>query len=292
MTIDVPDRRALVWRPGDSIASDEPWRGGDLRHKLKQLSLSGRYVLEGDVDDYCVHAAAFRSEDGTASLLCSPSLVSSSAAFARATMTNAASAHSEAAWPPRCRDPVRRRRSWRQTRLLWDHVWCQRERERSRTVVEQRVKLALAGVATGDTIFFMPGRRPSLVIRILRTVLILFGPLVLSFAVVMSFPSLPEAIGKMMLLVSWAWLYSALILTPELLFSGEDSSSGPSDADGGGGTNLGPPSPPSAPRGGIPLTDAEQARERVRDHDRPDRVGPRRRAREPERAPAQTLPDA
>lgn len=165
----------------------------------------------------------------------------------------------------------------------------QRERDCSRTAIEQLVGLALAGVATGDTISFMPERQPSLVVRILRTVLILFGPLTLSVAVVMSFPSLPEATAKMTLLLSGAWLFSALILTPALLLSDADSSSGPSDADGGGGSEPGPPSRPSAPRGGIPLPDGEQARERVRDHDRPDR-GPlrKRAAREPKRAPLST----
>jgi hypothetical protein len=131
------------------------------------------------------------------------------------------------------------------------------------------------------------------VVRILRTVLIVFGPLLFTVMLVIMQLPLPEAAAKMILLVAGAWLMSSLILIPALLFNASESSPGPSDADGGGGTDpRQPPSPPSAPRGGIPLPDAEQARERVRDHDRPDRVGPRRRAREPERAPAQTLPDA
>ncbi len=139
----------------------------------------------------------------------------------------------------------------------------------------------------------MPGTR--LVVRIWRTVLIVLGPLLFSVMLVILQPPLPlpEAAAKMIVLVSGAWLMSSLILIPSLLFNASESSQGPSDADGGGGTDpRQPPSPPSVPGGRIPLPDAEQARERVRDHDRPDRVRPRRPAREPERAPAQTLPDA
>jgi hypothetical protein len=56
---------------------------------------------------------------------------------------------------------------------------------------------------------------------------------------------------------------------------------------GGGGPRTDPPKPHDAPRGGIPLADAEPARVRVRDHDRPALAPrrPRRPAREPERTP-------
>jgi hypothetical protein len=141
----------------------------------------------------------------------------------------------------------------------------------------------------------MPGRGPSLVVRILRLVLIVFGPLVFSVVVVMLHPPGPEAGAKMLLLVSGAWLFCSLILTPALLSSGSESSSGPADTDEGGGTDpRQPPSPPIVPRGGIPLPDAEQARERVRDHDRPDRVicGIRHLADRPscEHEPREALP--
>jgi hypothetical protein len=60
------------------------------------------------------------------------------------------------------------------------------------------------------------------------------------------------------------------------------------DADGGGGgTPPEPPMPPAAPRGGIPLPDADPARVRARDHLRRD-LGPtrkRRATREPEHTP-------
>lgn len=53
--------------------------------------------------------------------------------------------------------------------------------------------------------------------------------------------------------------------------------------DSGGGTPPMPPTPPSTPGGGIPLPDADPARIRVRDHDRPDLVPTRTRraTREP-----------
>jgi hypothetical protein len=149
--------------------------------------------------------------------------------------------------------------------------------------------------AIGDMIPCVPGRRPGLVVRILQTVLLLFAPLLVSLGVVTVFPSLPEGIAKMLLLVSGAWLFSALILTPALLSAGTGSSSSPPNAGGGDDGGAGPrqpPSPSSTPRGGIPLPDADQARGRVRDHDRPGRrMRPRRPAPDPRRAPLPTLPD-
>jgi hypothetical protein len=57
--------------------------------------------------------------------------------------------------------------------------------------------------------------------------------------------------------------------------------------DSGGGTPPGPPMPPTAPQGGIPLPDADPARIRVRGHGRRDLVPTRirRATREPERTP-------
>lgn len=69
-----------------------------------------------------------------------------------------------------------------------------------------------------------------------------------------------------------------------------DSSSGDDEDDGGGGSGPGaPPRPPADPRGGVPLPDADQARRRLRDHDR-ERFGsgslsPRRHPRTPRRTP-------
>lgn len=64
-----------------------------------------------------------------------------------------------------------------------------------------------------------------------------------------------------------------------------DNSDG--DSGGGGGSGPGPPMPSTSPHGGIPLPDAEPARVRRRDHDRPALVPRRERrpAREPDRRP-------
>jgi hypothetical protein len=83
-------------------------------------------------------------------------------------------------------------------------------------------------------------------------------------------------------------LFPAVMLAPAFLVRDDESSPGGADVDDSGG--HGPPQPgPShdAPQGGIPLPDADPARRRVRDHDRPVRVSPRRRrtAREPADAP-------
>jgi hypothetical protein len=137
----------------------------------------------------------------------------------------------------------------------------------------------------------MPAR--SLAVRIIRTVLIVPGPLLLFLLVGTLFPSLPDVIGRTVGMVCGLWLISSVLLVPALLFSGSESPSDPDDTDGGGGGGSGgPPSQPRAPRGGIPLPDAEQSRERLRDHVRSDRARSRPREREPERAPAPRLPDA
>ena len=83
-----------------------------------------------------------------------------------------------------------------------------------------------------------------------------------------------------------------LMLVPGLLYRGSGSSPDPPDSDGGGCNGPGPPpSSPDAPRGGIPLPDADQASARVRDH-RPPKFNDlkrRRPAHEPRRAPARTI---
>lgn len=77
-----------------------------------------------------------------------------------------------------------------------------------------------------------------------------------------------------------------LMLVPGVLYVRASSPPGPPESDGGGGSGPEPPPPsPDAPRGGIPLPDAEQARARRRDHTggqartAPPRRVERRRAR-------------
>ena len=125
--------------------------------------------------------------------------------------------------------------------------------------------------------------------RIVRTVLVPSGPLILTVTIV-NLGAISESLGQFILLLSMAWFFCSLILVPALLFRADSSPSSSSDDDGGG---TGPPeSPPPDPgAGGIPLPDAEQSSQRVRDHVRPKRRWLRRRpAREPERNPRPTLP--
>ncbi|MGH2881497.1 MAG: hypothetical protein ACRDPA_02130 [Solirubrobacteraceae bacterium] len=111
-----------------------------------------------------------------------------------------------------------------------------------------------------------------------------FGPLLL----VIAFASLiPEAVVVKLLFVSMAWFLCALILVPALMFRGSRSSPGSPDDRGGDGGGPTDPSSSHPGAGGIPLADAEQSRERIRDHVRPERRWSRRRvAREPRRTPA------
>jgi hypothetical protein len=81
-----------------------------------------------------------------------------------------------------------------------------------------------------------------------------------------------------------------VLLPRRILYPADgDSPADDSGDDGGGGRgpHPEPPKPPDAPRGGLPLPDAQPARIRLRDHGRrvltPHRQ--RRPAREPERSP-------
>ena len=79
-----------------------------------------------------------------------------------------------------------------------------------------------------------------------------------------------------------------LMLVPGVLYRRSDPSPGPSEPDGGGGPGPGQPGlSPDAPRGGIPLPDADQASSRARDHNRPkfQHLKQRRRAPDPPRTP-------
>ena len=125
----------------------------------------------------------------------------------------------------------------------------------------------------------------GLAMRIGRTVLLPFGPLVL--AIVLGTSGVVSERGlKLLLLLAMAWFFCSLILVPALLFKGESppASSGGDDGDDGGRPRR--PSPSDRDPGGIPLPDAEQSRRRLRDHVRPKRSWLRRRStREPGRDP-------
>jgi hypothetical protein len=107
--------------------------------------------------------------------------------------------------------------------------------------------------------------------------------LALGVAVAIKFSALPQwAFGPLWL----ALLLASLAAAPVFCYHTLTSSHGSSDDDGGGGPGSGPPPPPPAPpRGGTPLPDADQARARRRDHNRPSLldVSRRRSAVEPAR---------
>jgi hypothetical protein len=139
----------------------------------------------------------------------------------------------------------------------------------------------------------MPGRHSRLVVRIVMVPLIVLAPLGALAVFARLFPSAPDGLGPVLMMLYLFYVIVAIMLVPALFWA-PDSSSGPS----GGGTDGGdtdpplPTAPPGAPSGGVPLPDAEQARGRVRDHDRPNRrMGPTRRTpQEPERAPVPKTP--
>jgi hypothetical protein len=98
----------------------------------------------------------------------------------------------------------------------------------------------------------------------------------------------PDRVAGTLLLTLVFLTIPGLILVPALLYRRPGGSPDSSDDDGGGGPGRGPEPPlPPAPRGGVPLPDAVQARLRLRDHRRRALSArrPRRPAREPARAP-------
>jgi hypothetical protein len=132
-------------------------------------------------------------------------------------------------------------------------------------------------------------RRSRFYIRLSGASLVMLG-LALGLAFAMNFSALPQrAFG-----IAWvALLLAALAVAPVFCyhtFAGFQSSS---EGDGGGGPGSGPPPPPPGPpRGGAPLPDADQARARRRDHNRPSLRGVSRRrpAFEPARPRAPSGP--
>ena len=144
----------------------------------------------------------------------------------------------------------------------------------------------------------MPERQPSFAIRVSLFVLlvVLLSPSAALFVLLIASPSFGEAAGNALGWVAVVMGIAAVMLARRLFSRHWRLPPGPSDSDdGGGGGGSGPrepDAPPDAPRGGIPLPDAEQSRERVRDHDRPGRrrLRPRRPAREPDRLPTPRRP--
>lgn len=137
----------------------------------------------------------------------------------------------------------------------------------------------------------MGGRPSKLGARMLKLALILFGPLVGVIGLAVLGPTLGDSTARGLFMLALIWLFCSLLLTPAILFPDSGSPPGPDGAGGGGGGGGGdPPEPspqPSAPRGGLPLPDADQSRQRVRDHRRPAwrRALSRRPAQAPQRWP-------
>lgn len=130
-------------------------------------------------------------------------------------------------------------------------------------------------------------KRPRFWVRVLLGYLVMLSLVVL----------VTEAIALRLLpsnLLMLLWLVLVVIslaFGPTLCYRRAAPSSGSSDAGGGGGSGPDrPPPPPTAPSGGIPLPDADQARRRARDHNRPrlHDLKRHRRAREPGRTPARS----
>jgi hypothetical protein len=144
-------------------------------------------------------------------------------------------------------------------------------------------------LALGGTLFSMGGRPSKLEARVLRLALILFGPLLGVIGLAVLVPTLADSTARGLFMFALIWLFCSLLLTPAILFPDSGSPPG-SEGGGGGGGGDDPPEPslpPNAPRGGLPLPDADQSRQRVRDHRGRTwrRAFPRRLAQVPHRGP-------
>jgi hypothetical protein len=117
-------------------------------------------------------------------------------------------------------------------------------------------------------------RRSRFYIRLSCASLVMLA-LAVGLAFAMRFSALPQrAFG----LVWVALLLAALAAAPLFCYYTFARFPGSSDGDASGGPGSGPPPPgPGPPRGGAPLADADQARERRRDHDRSSPGDTRRR---------------
>jgi hypothetical protein len=145
----------------------------------------------------------------------------------------------------------------------------------------------------------MPERRPSVTVRVSLFALLamLLAPLVALFVLMIVAPRLALVAANGFGALAVIMAIAGIMLARRLFSPHWRPPPGPSDSDGDGGGGGGwgprePAAPPGAPRGGLPLPDAEQSRERKRDHDRPGRrrLRPRRRVEEPDRSPAPRVP--
>jgi hypothetical protein len=140
----------------------------------------------------------------------------------------------------------------------------------------------------------MPERQPSVRVRVSLFVLLamLLSPLVALFVLMVMAPRFAQAAANGFGALAVIMAIGGVMLARRLFSPDWRPPPGPSDPDGGGGGGGGsgprePTAPSGTPRDGLPLSDAEQSRERLRDHDRTGRrpLGPRRPAREPDRPP-------
>jgi hypothetical protein len=145
----------------------------------------------------------------------------------------------------------------------------------------------------------MPERQPSVATRIslFALLFVLLSPLAALFVLMVAAPAFSQKAANGFGALAVAMAIAGIMLGRRLLSPPWRPPSDPSDAEEGGGGSGGsgprePTVPRGAPRGGVPLPDAEQSRERVRDHDRATRrrLRPRRPVREPNRSPAPRVP--
>ena len=119
-------------------------------------------------------------------------------------------------------------------------------------------------------------KRPLFYVR-LTCAGVVMSALALGLAVAIDVSVVPQrALGLLWV----ALLLSALFVAPVFCYHTFAPSQGWSESDGGVGPGSGPPRPPppsGPPPRGVPLPDAEQARTRRRDHNRPSPRGVRRR---------------
>ena len=142
----------------------------------------------------------------------------------------------------------------------------------------------------------MPERQPSVGVRIslFALLVVLLSPLAALFVLMVVSPAFARVVANGFGAIAVMMAIPGVMIARRLFSRNWRPPPGPSDGDGGGG-GSGPREPdarPDAPRGGIPLPDAEQSRERIRDHDRAKRhrLRPRRPTPEPDRTPAPRVP--